>query len=157
MNIAMTKDDIKKLAVSLCITVSIVLILAIMIVGCNTKSASLKVEPYSNLTGEAIAIACTDPSAVYPITRMGFPMEAMVVRHEKCLGINDMLMVIWPGALNETSLTGAKLLLLMFLDYQNLSNPEKNLTASHVKNLVLDEGKSHMAIYALKTSLPNTK
>ena len=128
-----------------------------MIIGCNTKSSNIKTDPYLHLTGESIATACTEPSAVYPITRMGFPMEAMVVRHEKCLGINDMLMVIWPGELNETNLTGAKLLLLMFLDYQNLSNPEAKLEAKHIKNLILDEGESHMSVYSLKSMLVNAK
>jgi hypothetical protein len=153
----MTIGAVKKIVVTLCMTACLILTLAIMIVGCNTRSTDLKIDPYSNLTGKAIAIACTDPTAVYPITRIGFPMEALVIRHEKCLGIDDMLIVIWPGSLNETNLTGAKLLLLMFLDYQNLSNLEKTLTASHIKNLVLDEGKSHMAVYSLEASLLSTK
>ena len=45
----------------------------------------------------------------------------------------------------------------MFLDYQNISNPESNLKAEHIKNLTLDEGASHMSVYALETSLVDTK
>ena len=153
----MTIGTVKKIVATLCMTACLILTLAIMIVGCNTRSTDLKIDPYSNLTGKAITTACTEPSALYPITRLGFPMEAVVIRHEKCLGIDDMLMVIWPGELNETKLTGAKLLLLMFLDYQNLSNPESTLTAKHIKNIVLDEGKSHMSIYSLASSLSDVK
>jgi len=154
---SVSKEKIKNIVLIFFITAFVILTFSAMIIGCNTTSSNVKIDPYLHLTGESIATACTEPSAIYPITRMGFPMEAMVVRHEKCLGINDMLMVVWPGELSETKLTGAKLLLLMFLDYQNLSNPETNLEAKHVKNLVLDEGETHMSIYSLETSLITSK
>ena len=136
--------------VGLAIAIGLMVVLA---TGCKKHLVMPEIDPHEHITAESVTSECTSPEEMHPVTRMGFPMDALVVRHKDCLGIKDMFFVIWPGENSETKRTGAKLLMLMYLDWHNSTNTSEKLTASLLKigNIGDSDNTSHVAIYELKT------
>jgi len=68
------------------------------------------------------------------------------MRHSKCLGIDDMLMVVWFGERSEKNMLAAKLLVMMYTDSYNDNHPDEHLSATHLKTdeLKVDEEKTYV-------------
>tara|TARA_B100000131_G_scaffold295127_1_gene311837 strand:- start:5375 stop:5866 length:492 start_codon:yes stop_codon:yes gene_type:complete len=148
--------------VKACIATALVVVLMLIVVaGCKEKP-KVKIDPHAHITADKVQEECKDPAEFYPISRMGYPISAMVMRHEGCLGIEDMFTVLWPGELSETNRVAAKLLMLMYLDFKNEGDSEEKLSADLIKidRVNLSDGTIvHMAIYALaneKTKQPSS-
>ena len=139
--------NLKRAAVVAATCVLTIVVIMMIIGGCQEKP---KVDPNAHITSEAVHASCTDPAEFHPISRMGFPIEALVVRHKNCLGIDDMFMVMWPGENSDKFRTAARLLMLMYVEFQNDQSTEEKMTADFIKVLPMDD-RSHMAIYSLKT------
>lgn len=131
-------------------------LMVVLVTGCKKYMPAPEIDPHEHITGENVTAECAVPEEMHPVSSLGFPMDALVVRHKNCLGIKDIFFVIWPGENSETKRTAAKLLMLLYLDWHNSSNPSEKLTASLLKVDGLgddadDHNISHIAIYELKT------
>lgn len=76
---------------------------------------------------------CSHPGEVHTIVPLQFPMAAQVVRHTDCLGINDMLMVMYSGNASEKNQTAARLLMLMYVEFQNTNFTDIILSGVYLK------------------------
>jgi len=76
---------------------------------------------------------CSHPGEVHTILPLQFPMAAQVVRHADCLGISNMLMVMYTGEATEKSVTAAKLLMLMYVEFQNINFTDIILSGVYLK------------------------
>ena len=147
---------IKQNLIKFFVAVLAALLVMILMVGCNNTNKTktqVQIDPYASVTAKAVVEQCNDPSEVYPILPITFPLEALVVRHSDCAGVGDMLMVIWPGENTERNSTAAELLVLMYVERANLVDQDRVLSSSFIK---IDKHAgtevSHIAIYELKTS-----
>ena len=127
-------------------------LLILTLTGCGACTTTSKSVKYNQLTAKGVLDACTTPDEVHNISPQTFSMAAKVIRHHNCLGVSDVLMVTWPGEASEKNLTAAKLLVLMYLEYQHekLGNPA--LLARFLKSdhLQQDDSKVQIAFYELK-------
>ena len=83
---------------------------------CSAVNSSLKNE---YITSAAYVEQCTSPSESYDVPPLRFPMYARVVRHQNCLGVDDLLVVSWPGELSPKNKAAAQLLMLMYLEFRS--------------------------------------
>ena len=151
-------SNIKKATFYFCIVTAALIGVALMFAACSKESKTV-VDPYSHITGDNITTACTSPKEMHPVSGISFPMEALVVRHKDCLGVDDMFFVIWPGENTETKRTGAKLLMLLYLDWNNDNNKAEKLISSLLKVDKIsssDGSSSHIAVYSLATKKIDT-
>ena len=67
------------------------------------------------------------------------------------MGIKDMLVIAWPGDDSETNLVAARLLMLMYVDHQNVRSFNKTkATLIKVDKIYPQEGLVvNMALYEL--------
>ena len=117
--------------------------------GCTTTTKSIK---YDQLTAKSVIDSCNTPEEVHNISPQTFSMPAKVIRHHNCLGVSDVLMVTWPGDASEKNLTAAKLLVLMYLEYQHEKLGKPALSAEFLKSdhLQQDDSRVQIAFYELK-------
>ncbi len=143
--------SLKRAAVIAATCILTIIVIMMIIGGCQEKP---KVDPYAHITADSVTSNCTSPEEMHPVTRMGYPMDALVVRHKDCLGVKDMFFVIWPGENTETKRAGAKLLMLLYLEFQNIQNPKEIIKADLIKIDQVDTGRdeSYMVIYSLNTT-----
>ena len=127
--------------------------LLMMLTGCQKDTQNPAPDPYADLTIENVMKTCGAPVEAYPIMRIGFPVEALVMRHKKCQGVDDMFMVVWPGEDTKKYRVAAELLMLMYLEFQADANPNETLEADLIKVAGHDDNgeKSHAAFYKLTT------
>jgi len=147
-------ETFKKIIILFCVGAFILLSAAIIFVACTKDDTPSKPDPYAHITADSVTSNCTSPEEMHPISSIGYPMDALVVRHKDCLGVKDMFFVIWPGENTESKRTGAKLLMLLYLDYQNASNSKEKLSSNLIKVDQVEGGgsnESHMMIYSLTT------
>ena len=149
--------NIKRAASLIAAVVIIALILITFFGGCQETSP--KIDPHAHITAENVLSTCKEPAEFYPISRFGFPIEALVARHQNCLGIDDMFIVMWPGENNEKHRTAVKLLLLMYVEFQNTNDTTVAMTSDFIKFDQIESGekKSHIAIYSLKKEQKQNK
>ena len=104
--------------------------------GCATSTKNLV---HEGLTGAKMLEAeCSNPVELHNVPPFRFPIPAQVSRHHGCQGVDDMLVVMWPLEPTKANITAAKLLMLMYVDYENEKNAELVLTATFIKVDSLD-------------------
>jgi len=103
-------------------------------------------DPHVGLTAQAAYDTCRKPAEYHSVSPFSFPISAKVMRHSKCLGIDDMLMVVWFGERSEKNMLAAKLLVMMYTDSYNDNHPDEHLSATHLKTdeLKVDEEKTYV-------------
>ena len=105
---------------------STIIILLTLLLGCAGCVGVVKhVKQYPDVTAEKLRAICTTPEEVYNVPQLRFPIPAQVIRHENCMGIDDLLTVAWPGDLSEKNVVAARLLVLMYLEHNNNSSFSK--------------------------------
>ena len=88
---------------------------------------------YDNVTAISAVDSCDTPDEIHNIPGFRFPLTAQVVRHQNCLDIPDMLMIIWPGEVTEKNLVAARLLALMYVEHQNKGLVDVKLSSIFLK------------------------
>lgn len=133
----------------------LVSVLALTLLSCGTTIATLTPleDEYSNVTVDHAFGTCTSPDESHNINRQDFPMQAHLVRHKNCLGIDDALMIFWPGEPTERNLVGARLLMLMYVDFKNMKDFKTILRGKLVRVDTRSKGSELIsgAFYSLET------
>ena len=121
-----------------------------VLAGC---SGAAKTQKYSGLTAQSAFEKCDAPSEYYDINSGAYGMRATVVRHPKCLGIADVLVVVWQGDRTERHDTAAKLLMLLYVDHLNTNRqPETPVKGHYLKTdqHTADSETTHAAFFQLR-------
>jgi len=108
---------------------------------------------HANLNIDNLLKECSDPVELFPIPPApGFPIAALMGRHHNCLGIGDLLVVVWQGKDSETHRTAANLLTLMYVDFNNEKNPAERVRARLIKIMPMDDDNqhAHVSFYSLE-------
>lgn len=100
------------------VAIILVLLLALATV-LSCSGANKSVATYPEVTMQKFNDTCESPDEVHTVPPFRFPIPAQVIRHKNCLGVDDLLVVVWPGDLNEKNLTAVKLLVLMYIEHQD--------------------------------------
>ena len=135
----------------------IILFLSIALIGCASTSSSTKLD---NITALSAVKKCTPPDEIHSVQPFRFPIPAQVIRHANCLGINDMLMVMYPGEASEKNQTAAKLLMLMYVEFSNDKLQDTTLSGKFLKTdtLLQEDGSIvRVAFFELIITKKNNK
>jgi hypothetical protein len=121
--------------------------IAIMI-GCTNKGQ----DTYTQVTAKGAYDTCKQPLEVHDISPYAFPIAAKVHRHVNCLGIPDMLLIVWYGDRTEKNEVAAKLLALMYVTHYNDTHPDEIMTLEPIKTeqLKVDEEKTYITFNVIK-------
>jgi hypothetical protein len=112
----------------------------------------------SQITAKAAYEACHEPVEVYDISSHAFPVAAKIHRHAGCLGIPDMLLIVWYGDRTEKNEVAATLLALMYVENYNDTNPKKFMTMNYIKTdeLKVDNEKTYINFNILQIRTKGT-
>ena len=121
--------------------------------GCSGCTGSTKIikKQYSNITTQNFEENCSEPQEAYNVSPIRFPITAQVTRHKNCMGVPDLLVVTWAGDTSEKNLTAARLLMLMYIEYQSADGFK--ITGKYLKKdkVHSDEDPAvNMAFYELR-------
>lgn len=107
--------------------------------------------PAPLLTVEQVTAQCKPPSEMYPLPMLGFPLNGVAGRHADCLGVRDLMIVVWAGPESERNLTAAKLFILTYVDSQNENIKDTKLSAKLINTSRVESsgGMGHAAFYSL--------
>ena len=110
--------------------------------------------PYENLTLMNVVNQCEEPVMVFPTTAFNMPIQGMLGRHSDCLGVKDLILVIWSGEDSERNRTAAKLITLMLTDFESSKLDGVTLIPKMIKVMPVDlqEGDNrHVVFYSVQT------
>jgi|TARA_R110002110_G_scaffold119239_1_gene293612 hypothetical protein len=130
----------------------LLIISALFLLSCSAANTANTRPAYASVSASSVD-ACSTPSEVHAVPGFRFPLTAQVVRHQNCMEVDDMLMIIFPGDASEKNLVAARLLSLMYTEHQNGQDQESVMTAKFIKaDKVLREGITvQVAFYELIT------
>jgi len=117
----------------------IVLFLLVIFMGCAVTKTSTKLD---NITATSAVEKCSPPDELHTVPPFRFPIPAQVIRHANCLGVVDMLMVVYPGEVSEKNQAAARLLMLMYVEFNNSKLQDAVMSGNFLKTdgLVQDDG-----------------
>jgi len=127
--------------------VVLLVLAATVLVDCASKP-----DLTSQVTAKAAYETCREPLEVHDISPYAFPIAAKVHRHTNCLGIPDMLLIVWYGDRTEKNEVAATLLALMYVENYNDMNPKKFMTVDYIKTdeLNVDNEKTYINFNVLR-------
>ena len=123
---------------------TLLLLLSLQLPGCQTMSHYKKVKKIS--AGRAVE-ECTGPKDFHMVPPTSFGVTIRIMRHEDCMGIPDMLMMLWDGEKTELNETIVKAVMLMYVDSLNI-NSKKQFGRIFLKYDKIQEGP-HIKFYEL--------
>ena len=112
-----------------------------ILTGCYSHTSLVK-----DITAQAVYDVCEQPVEHYEISPMAFPISAIVMRHSNCLGVDDMLMVVWLGDQSEVNVLSARILSLMYVQNYNSLHPDERMSIARLKTdeLRVDDQETHI-------------
>ena len=77
---------------------------------------------------------------------MAFPISAIMMRHSNCLGVDDLLVVVWFGDRSEVNVIAARMLSLMYVQNYNSLHPNEQMSIEKLKidELKVDDEETYM-------------
>ena len=97
------------------------------------KHTQASIPLYQNLTVENVVDQCEEPVVMLPLSPFNFPIDGVMGNHKNCLGVDNLVIVIWNGSDSEVRKTAAKLVALMYADFQSLQNNDATITTRLLK------------------------
>ena len=101
------------------------------------------------MTADRAAKECLSPTTTYFVPPTSYGLEMRIMRHKDCMGIPDMLMMLWAGEKSELSETIVKAIMLMYIDSVNISNDSRQLGRIFLKYDRLGDEGLHIKFYEL--------
>jgi len=98
------------------------------------------------ISAQAAHDGCKQPVEHYEISPMAFPISAIMMRHSNCLGVDDLLMVVWLGDRSEVNVIAARMLSLMYVQNYNSLHPNEQMSIEKLKidELKVDDEETYM-------------
>tara|TARA_Y100000034_G_scaffold72011_1_gene86872 strand:- start:305 stop:730 length:426 start_codon:yes stop_codon:yes gene_type:complete len=120
------------------------LLLSLQLPGCQTISHYRKVK---KISAERAVEECTGPRDFHMVPPTSFGVTIRIMRHKDCMGVSDMLMMLWDGDKTELNETVVKAVMLMYIDSINYNN-KVQIGRVFLKYDVIESGL-HIKFYEL--------
>ena len=124
--------------------ISILVALLFMMTSCTTIEHMRKVR---KISAAAAIKECTTPKDFHIVPPTSYGVTLRIMRHENCMDIPSMLMILWDGEKTELNETVAKVIMLMYVDSLNI-NSKKQFGRIFLKYDKIEEGL-HIKFYEL--------
>ena len=100
-----------------------VLMIAAIFVSCAaTPKPVPKIDNKPKISVKRFVATCGMPIESYFIKQVGVKVH----RHKKCMGIDDLLSLVWSGDMSQQNLDGITLLAVMYANHLNNIDPKFN-------------------------------
>lgn len=118
---------------------AVIIFLAIGLVACSatqvakTSSKAAILSKIGGVTAPGFVEECVDPAEYYSMDLSNFVMPARFFRHEKCLGVQELAAIVYPGVKTPKTEAAARLLSLMWAEWHAGKNPGVEVTIIELK------------------------
>ena len=91
--------------------------LSVLLVACaagnvsNRANSSLHSEKIAKISIKGLE-NCKNPVEVYNLRQRAIRLKANFARHHKCMGIDELVVVAWPGSTSQKEVTAVRLLVI---------------------------------------------
>jgi hypothetical protein len=103
--------------------ISVIVIMSVALVACsasnlsNRSAAQLHAAKLANISSEKLIDQCQDPVEVYNLKERNLHMKVNFARHHKCMGIDEMIVIAWPGHVNGKILNSIRVLAISWAEW----------------------------------------
>ena len=125
-----------------------VILSVFLLAACATAQPMPTVHPRHTISAKEYVSTCTVPEERYTLHQF----NAKVFRHKNCLGIDDLLSVVWSGERSRKTITAAKLFAIAYCEWMANKNPNISLSVMPLKTDSTEyQGiEYHMVFFELK-------
>ena len=116
-----------------------IIFLAIGLVACSatqvakTSSKANMLAKIDAVSASSYAEECTEAIEYYSLDKTNFVMPARFFRHQNCLGIENLAVIVYPGTETPKTEAAARLLSLMWAEWHAAKNPGIKVTIVELK------------------------
>tara|TARA_R110000824_G_scaffold1178_1_gene6309 strand:+ start:1040 stop:1489 length:450 start_codon:yes stop_codon:yes gene_type:complete len=137
------------------------IIMAMALIGilsaCAKAPIVVPADEYAYMTMDTVQKACPEPDQVHPVWVLGVPV--MVVRHNSCMKINNLLIIMGVDEDKNTELSQAVIhaAYLSYLNWLNKTEAPVVWSGDVLKRETITHdtaGLAHLAYYQLKSVKP---
>jgi len=96
----------------------------------TTTKNTIPIENKSKITVKNFVSTCGVPIESYFIQRLGIRVH----RHKKCMGVDDMLSLVWSGKLTKENFDGITILAIAYATHLSRQDPNTTYYISFLKN-----------------------
>jgi len=107
-----------------------VLLIVFLLSSCASVKNITPVENKSKITVKNFVNTCGIPIESYFIQRLGIRVH----RHKKCMGVDDMLSLVWSGKLTKENFDGITILAIAYATHLSRQDPNTTYYISFLKN-----------------------
>ncbi len=102
----------------------------------------------SPLSVKRFVATCGTPAESYFVQQLG----VRVHRHKNCMGVNDLLSLVWSGELSQNNIDGVSLLAVMYAAHLSKLDPDANYIVSllRIDSFVQRDLNTHVAFFKIK-------
>lgn len=117
----------------------------------TTVTENTKLVSKSTLSVERFVSTCGDPAESYFIQRLG----VRVHRHRDCMGIDDLLSLVWAGSMSQKNVDGIYLLAITYASHISRLDSESNYLVSLLKidSFIQNDVETYVAFFKIKRKI----
>lgn len=103
--------------------ISMIIVMSVALVACsasnlsNRRASQLHAAKLANISSEKLIDQCQDPVEVYNLKERNLHMKVNFARHHKCMGIDEMIVIAWPGHVNGKVLNSIRVLAISWAEW----------------------------------------
>ena len=115
---------------------------------CATTTSNPGLVNKSPLSVKRFVATCGMPAESYFIQQLG----VRVHRHKNCMGVDDLLSLVWVGDASQNDLDGISLLAIMYATHLSKIDPDANYLVALLKidSFTQNNLETHVAFYRIK-------
>jgi len=102
----------------------------------------------SPLSVKRFVATCGMPIESYFVQQLG----VRVHRHKNCMGVDDLLSLVWAGGVSQNDLDGISLLAVMYAAHLSKIDPDANylVTLLKIDSFTQNDLETHVAFFKIK-------
>ena len=133
------------------------ILIAALLSSCAKSAVVTPTDKYAHMTMDTVQKACPEPDQVHPIWVLGIPV--MVVRHNSCMKIDNLLVIMGVDPDKNTQLSQAVIhaAYLSYLNWLNKTEAPIVWSGEVLKHETITHdtaGLAHLVYYQLKSVKP---
>jgi hypothetical protein len=120
---------------------------------CATTTSNPGLVVKSPLSVKRFVATCGMPAESYFIQQLG----VRVHRHKNCMGVDDLLSLVWAGGVSQSDLDGISLLAIMYATHLSKNDPDANylVTLLKIDSFTQNDLETNVAFYKIKRKVIN--
>jgi len=99
------------------------MVMSIVLVACSASNLSSRgvkeahKRKLANISAEKLIDQCQDPVEVYNLKEKKLHMKINFARHHKCMGVDEMIVIAWPGPISSRILNSIRILVISWAEW----------------------------------------